>query len=156
MSGTENVETTNVDYSTYFTGRVKWFNNKSGYGFITVIKNGTEFPEGVTSFIDEDIFAHHSFVFVDKEQFRYLVQGEYVNFKVSKIDSESHKYQATDICGVSGGKLLCETRDEQRSIRPQATKGRGPRDGTDGEWSETTQKKRNYKQKSSNNNQEER
>ena len=50
-----------------FTGRVKWFNNKSGYGFITVIKNGTEFPEGVTSFIEEDIFAHHS-ALIDPKQ----------------------------------------------------------------------------------------
>ena len=148
MSETLTVDTSTVDYSTYFTGRVKWFNNKSGYGFITVIGNGTEFPEGVTDLVGTDIFSHHSFVVVEKEQFRYLVQGEYVSFKISTIESETHKYQATDVSGLNGGKLLCETREEQRSSRPrqQASRGRGPREEGDGEW--TTQskpKKRNYK-----------
>jgi cold shock CspA family protein len=34
-----------------FTGRVKWFNNKAGYGFITA----TDGPNSGT-----DIFVHHS------------------------------------------------------------------------------------------------
>jgi cold shock CspA family protein len=37
-----------------FTGRVKWFNNKAGYGFITV----TDGPKS-----GSDVFVHHSSIF---------------------------------------------------------------------------------------------
>ena len=53
-----------------FNGRVKWFNNKAGYGFVTVT-NGHH--------LDKDIFVHHSAINVSSEQYKYLVQGEYVN-----------------------------------------------------------------------------
>ena len=46
-------------------GRVKWFNNKAGYGFITV-------TDGDRS--GKDIFVHHSGIKVGSEQYRYLVQ----------------------------------------------------------------------------------
>jgi cold shock CspA family protein len=49
-----------------FMGRVKWFNNKAGYGFITV----TSGPK-----TDSDIFVHHKAINVSVEQYRYLVQG---------------------------------------------------------------------------------
>lgn len=114
-----------------YEGRVKWFNNKAGYGFITVI--GSD-KEGM------DIFAHHSTIQVTEEQYRYLVQGEYLEFKLSTVESDSHKYQATDIHGVKGGKLLCETRNESRAAAPPRrtrendsskprARGSGPRDG---------------------------
>ena len=113
-----------------YEGRVKWFNNKAGYGFITVI--GSD-KDGM------DIFAHHSTIQVTEEQYRYLVQGEYLEFKLSIVESESHKIQATDIRGVKGGKLLCETRNESRSSAPPRrtrdndsskprVRGSGPRD----------------------------
>ena len=53
------------------TGRVKWFNNKAGYGFITV-------TDGSRS--GSDIFVHHSVIGVASQQYKYLVQGEYVEF----------------------------------------------------------------------------
>jgi cold shock CspA family protein len=56
-----------------YEGRVKWFNNKAGYGFITVIGGD---KEGV------DIFAHHSTIQVIEEQYRYLVQGNYILVRV--------------------------------------------------------------------------
>jgi len=113
-----------------YEGRVKWFNNKAGYGFITVI--GSD-KDGM------DIFAHHSTIQVTEEQYRYLVQGEYLEFKLSTVESESHKIQATDIRGVKGGKLLCETRNESRFSAPTRrtrdndsskprVRGSGPRD----------------------------
>ena len=114
-----------------YLGRVKWFNNKAGYGFITVI--GSD-KEGM------DIFAHHSTIQVTEEQYRYLVQGEYLEFKLSTVESDSHKYQATDIHGVKGGKLLCETRNESRASAPRRNhdnnsskprvRGSGPRDNS--------------------------
>ena len=59
---------------------------------------------------------HHTSLKVDKEQYRYLVQGEYVDLDVSPItDSSSrHKWQSANVSGVQGGPLMCETRQEMR------------------------------------------
>ena len=98
---------------TIYQGRVKWFNNKTGYGFVTVIdgdKMGT------------DVFAHHSGISVDDEQYKYLVQGEYIQFNLSNVESsENYKYQAAGITGIKKGKLLCETRNENRTTMSSKT-----------------------------------
>ena len=93
-----------------FTGRVKWFNNKAGYGFITV-------TDGPTS--GSDVFVHHSSIKVDSEQYKYLVQGEYVDFTLSDTKTENHEFQAGEVCGIKGGKLMCETRHDSRVARSQ-------------------------------------
>lgn len=90
------------------TGRVKWFNNKAGYGFITV-------TDGSQS--GSDIFVHHSTIQVDNQQYKYLVQGEYVDFGIVKTTSGDHEYQAVDVHGIKGGKLMCETRHEFKLAR---------------------------------------
>ena len=82
------------------TGRVKWFNSKTGYGFVTV----TDGPRSGT-----DVFVHHSSVQVEKEQYRYLVQGEYVQFGLTKMSDGPHEYQASEVTGVNGGQLMCES-----------------------------------------------
>jgi len=92
----------------HLTGRVKWFNNKVGYGFITI-------TDGENS--GTDIFAHHSAINVENQQYKYLVQGEYVEFNLIKTQSEKHEYQASNIIGIKGGKLMCETRNELRQAR---------------------------------------
>jgi cold shock CspA family protein len=89
-------------------GRVKWFNNKAGYGFITVTdgdKSGT------------DIFAHHSSIGVSNQQYKYLVQGEYVEFALSSTQTGTHEFQSANVCGIKGGKLMCETRNENKTSR---------------------------------------
>ncbi len=92
-------------------GRVKWFNNKTGFGFITALGDSEGVKEG------SDVFVHHSTIKVANEQYRYLVQGEYVEFVLSKtVDSSKHEYQASDVSGVKGGKLICETRWENRTL----------------------------------------
>jgi cold shock CspA family protein len=88
-------------------GRVKWFNNKAGYGFITATRDGTE----------TDIFVHHSDVMVVNEQYKYLVQGEYVEFIIISTEEGPHKFKASDVSGISGGKLMCETRNEFRQMK---------------------------------------
>jgi len=93
-----------------FTGRVKWFNNKAGYGFITV----TDGPKS-----GSDVFVHHSSIKVDSEQYKYLVQGEYVDFNLSDTQTENHEFQAGEVCGIKGGKLMCETRRDSRVARSQ-------------------------------------
>lgn len=99
-------------------GCVKWFNNKAGYGFLSVSSEGTTEPL--------DVFVHHSAINVGKEQYRYLVQGEYVEFKFATVTTEGHKYQATEVSGVRGGKLMCETRNENRVSKTEQS-NRPPR-----------------------------
>jgi len=76
-------------------GQVKWFNAKAGFGFVTV---GSE-----------DVFVHHSEIQVGKEQFRYLVEGEYVELTVTKKAGEE-KRQGSEITGIGGGRVMCEVR----------------------------------------------
>ena len=54
MSSNKDVVTPSA--SEQLTGRVKWFNNKAGYGFITV-------TDGSRS--GSDIFVHHSSIQVE-------------------------------------------------------------------------------------------
>jgi len=107
------------------TGVVKWFNNRAGYGFVTATTGEKE---------GSDIFAHHTSIQVGKEQYKYLVQGEYVEFTVGPTEEGvSHEYQASDIKGMNSGKLMCETRFENR--RPR----RPRRNDNDGEAEETVE-----------------
>ena len=87
-------------------GQVKWFNSKAGYGFITMKNESNE---------DIDIFTHYSTVKVVDSQYKYLVQGEYVEFELTESTNENHKYQATNVTGIQNGKLMCETRQQNRS-----------------------------------------
>ena len=122
-------------------GRVKWFNNRAGFGFISVL-------EGEKA--GEDVFTHHSGISVDTEQYKYLVQGEYVEFELRASDNEEHPYQAGSVRGVKGGMLMCETRMAMRrdsnkdgqfdEKRPRTTSRRNPRRGgggpRDGEYNQ--------------------
>jgi CspA family cold shock protein len=106
---TPSVSNSTVTQSTdRFTGRIKWFNNKAGYGFITV----TDGPKSGT-----DIFVHHSSINVSTQQYKYLVQGEYIEFTLSNVSSGDHEFQAVDVSGIKGGQLMCETRHELRTVR---------------------------------------
>jgi CspA family cold shock protein len=104
MSSTNDV----VTPSERLTGRVKWFNNHAGYGFITV-------TDGDKS--GSDIFVHHSALEVESQQYKYLVQGEYVEFGLVKSSGETHEWQASNVNGIKGGKLMCETRREFKIAR---------------------------------------
>lgn len=53
------------------TGKVKWFNNEKGFGFI-------EHKEG------EDIFVHYTSIMT--EGFKTLVEGQYVEFELVQTD----------------------------------------------------------------------
>jgi cold shock CspA family protein len=151
MSSTDDVtSTTGTNDSTLQMGRVKWFNNKAGYGFITVTtgdKSGS------------DIFVHHSAINVESQQYKYLVQGEYVEFKLVCMKEGKHEFQASEVSGINSGKLMCETRRDFRmtrtnynsesevpthsndvsvrmpkQVRPNRVRGEGPRDAQVKDW----------------------
>ena len=60
-------------------GKVKWFNNTKGYGFI-------ENPDG------EDIFIHYSSILSDG--YKTLTEGQYVEFNLVETPKG---YQALDV-----------------------------------------------------------
>lgn len=77
-------------------GNCKWFNNKIGYGFVTVM-NGEH--KG------KDIFVHHSGITPKNSNFKTLTKGEYIAFN---IINGKNGLQAVDIVGVLGGPLMCD------------------------------------------------
>lgn len=98
-------------------GNVKWFNNKAGFGFITMGEN-TDSPK--------DVFAHYSNINVKNSQYKYLVQGEYVEFDLSPTTEGEHEFQATNITGIQGGATLCERRRISREAAEASLEGEVP------------------------------
>lgn len=109
---------------------VKWFDSKKGWGFASTLDEPRR-----------DIFVHHKAITVAKEQYRYLVQGEYVELDIVETTEGEHQYQAGNVSGIRGGALMCETREAARaeqdvrnadrgdgdeSSRPRRTQSRGP------------------------------
>lgn len=107
-SNTSSTECETLCTAVRYNGRVKWFNNKTGYGFVTILNYD---KEGI------DVFVHHSAVRVADDQFKYLVQGEYIELSLTNTPGAKHELQASDISGISGGKLMCETRNEFKASR---------------------------------------
>jgi hypothetical protein len=51
---------------------------------------------------------------VEKKQYKYLVQGEYVEFEIIPVNNK-HEHQSHNISGINGGKLMCESREEWKA-----------------------------------------
>ena len=124
-------------------GRVKWFNAKAGYGFVTVQgpegegvdgghprgvdgqeqqKGSPREGKGVDGGSPREVFIHHSGLRVGKEQFRYLVEGEYVELEVKEMVGEGvalARYQGIEVRGIGGGLLMCVTRNEASASASQ-------------------------------------
>jgi cold shock CspA family protein len=96
-------------------GQVKWFDNKLGYGFVTVLTNEHK---------GTDIFVHQTNVFPLETEFRTLMKGEYISLNVSN----DTKIQAMNVTGVLGGSLRC---DEPRPISRRSGGGRPQRENSD-------------------------
>jgi cold shock CspA family protein len=68
---------------------------------------------------NKDIFVHHSALSCSnekyQEQFKYLVQGEYIEFEVKKDENnKKHPLSAQEVTGVKNGKLMYEHQQQQR------------------------------------------
>ena len=88
------------------TGFVKWFNNKKGFGFITVCSE--------CDYQHNDIFIHYSAIRSIPSQYTYLVQGEYVDFTLTKVTDSHHTFQACDITGVNFGHIMCQFQESNK------------------------------------------
>ena len=139
MSGSPSIVTNSVER---LVGCVKWFNNKAGYGFVTVSDNSQK---------GNDIFVHHSGIGVSNQQYKYLVQGEYVEFSISPTQKGDHAVQATNISGINGGRLMCETRNDLKQTRStyksskETTKESTSEPSTEQAWSLQTKKTEGHK-----------
>lgn len=119
-----------------YNARVKWFNRTAGWGFVSLTSSAGDHE-------NDDIFVHWKSLEVEDEQYKYLVNGEYIHLKINYTPKGEHSYQATNVTGIDGGKLMCETRNEdneghrsndsesqQRSRRPRnGVAVKGPREG---------------------------
>lgn len=81
-----------------YTGQVKWFNNKIGYGFITVLNEN----------VNKDVFVHHQNICPLESNYRTLKMGEYVEFVLDTNCDGPHNEQAVNVTGIMGRELLCD------------------------------------------------
>jgi len=96
-------------------GCVKWFNKRFGFGFLTNEYNN-------------DIFVHYSGLVVSNpEIYKYLVEGEYVEYISKTVPHEYGKIHATNVTGINSGKLMCETIYSRGGGAMQRTTHNNPR-----------------------------
>lgn len=88
------------------TGQCKWFNDKLGYGFVTV-QSGED--KG------KDIFVHHSGIKPLNSIYKTLKKGEYINFN---IVAGEHGPQAVHVTGIGGGTLMCDVTPAIKAQQP--------------------------------------
>ena len=79
-----------------YTGQCKWFNDKLGYGFVTICDGDEK---------GKDIFVHHTGVKPLNSNYKTLRKGEYIRFNV--VDG-MNGLQAIDVRGIGGGPLMCD------------------------------------------------
>lgn len=87
-----------------FTGSTKWFNDKLGYGFITICDGDDK---------GKDIFVHHSGIKPLNSNYKTLRKGEYIQFN---IINGMNGLQAVDVTGIKGGPLMCDYVTSKRTL----------------------------------------
>jgi len=85
--------------STQNLGRIKWFNNRKGFGFLTDCET------------NDDIFVHFSAIQTPNDVYKSLIEGEYVQYQPGT--DKSGKSVALNITGVAGGPLLCQNKERR-------------------------------------------
>jgi len=94
-------EALNSDISKYpeprYTGSVKWFNIKKGFGFI--------------EYGDADVYVHHSAI--QSQGFRTLDEGQHVEFNI--VTGENGREKAANVTGLNGMKLHPDSRYQEKA-----------------------------------------
>jgi cold shock CspA family protein len=85
-----------------YTGQVKWWNDRLGFGFATVCDGRDK---------GRDVFVHHTGIRPINSNYRTLRKGEYVNFNIT---SGHNGHQAVDVTGICGGMLMCDVQPRRR------------------------------------------
>lgn len=99
-------------------GRVSWFNQRKGYGFIHHCgEDGQE----------SDVYVHFSGICqTDESRRRNLFTGEYVEYRLEEVEhtegeENTHTHKAVEVTGPNRFPLLYETRQTRRFRRhPQS------------------------------------
>jgi len=88
-------------------GKCKWFSDKSGYGFITVLSKDHQ---------GKEIFVHYTGIKPMNSTYKTLLSGEYLSFDVVQGVKD---LQAVNVLGINGGPLMCDTNPNIKSIIPK-------------------------------------
>jgi cold shock CspA family protein len=64
----------------------------------------------------KDIFVHFSALNVTNTQYKYLAQGEYVEFDIVKSEVDKYEYHATSVTGICGGTVMCENQQPTYNV----------------------------------------
>lgn len=94
-----------------YRGVCKWFSNKKGFGFITVVSENNK---------GEDIFVHQSNLKPTKSTYRTLSQGEYIQFNMDA----SERGQAVNVSGIDNGPLMCDNMSDRFQRRSRNSQSR--------------------------------
>lgn len=82
---------------TRMNGRVKWFDSKKGYGFVSTTEES-----------NEDLFVHFSNIQTsDESVYKKLFPGEYISFEKNH-DKDNNRNQCVDVRGIDMGPLMTE------------------------------------------------
>jgi len=96
-----------------YIGQCKWFNDKLGYGFITVQAGDDK---------GKDIFVHHSGIKPLNSNYKTLKKGEYINFSIINGDNG---LQAVNVTGICGGSLMCDVLPSKQFVTPMQVDPQG-------------------------------
>lgn len=83
-------------------GKVNWFDRTKGYGFIRIISD--------TSNKEKEVFVHYTGI-TSEVPYKKLYPGECVSLEVvvNEEAEESKRFSATNVTGLFGTQLLCES-----------------------------------------------
>ena len=92
-----------------FTGQVKWFNRKRGFGFIKIIDS----KNTDNTFVGKDVFVHQKNIKPKKSTYRTLEDNEYVELGLSLDDK--NVTHAVNVTGIMNGTLICDAYAEKQN-----------------------------------------
>jgi CspA family cold shock protein len=91
-------------------GRVKWFNNKKGFGFIEIVNGADEYT-------GREVFIHFNNIYLQRSRYKTLYGGEYVSFHLVRAKEDKYELEASDVRGAFGGYLRVDSEAEEKAAR---------------------------------------